>query len=203
MAGTLRSPLIRVLLMLLTFSVGGPVQARHPQHLQNVGLSYGPIFRSHFPQMDRGWELSYDRMVRTCLVRKPFWSVAVAGERNSNDPSTALSARFAMSPYRWPVSRRVQLMTLLSMRFGRWSDQQAMVQFIRPEIGMQVMVLNALISPKITMLYGREVRIGGGSERDLGPLPSGVFTVQAGVSVNFGTLAYQRRLKAKVGPLSE
>lgn len=192
------APSTRFLLVLvLTGALGGQLQARYLQHLQNIGLSYGAAFRSPALGLDQSWELSYDRLLRTCMVRKPFWGAAITLERRANDPGMALSARFAMSPYRRYVSRRVHFTTLMSMRVGRWTGAPGIRDFIRPEVGFQLMGINSLITPKITVLYGREVRVGGGLEDGLRPLPSGVCTVQAGISLNLGTLAHIRRLKSE------
>jgi hypothetical protein len=97
----------------------------------------------------------------------------------------------------------VHAITLLSIRAGRWHGEQGVEEFIRPEVGLQLIGVNLVVTPKFTLLYGRGIRIGGASAEGIVPQAAGVVTLQLGVSVNLGTLAYRRQRGSEVAPVSE
>lgn len=194
-------PVIRILVVaVLCFYGIGNAQARFPQYLKNVGLVYGPAFHSPLQLTGQAWELSYDRIWRTCIRRRPYWGVGLGTERSGGDGASSVTARFSFSPYRLMISRRISALTLLSMRVGRWTGDGATSDFIRPEIGFQLMTYNTVFSPKLIVQYGRDVRLRSSLEGNVHPVPGGVFTMQAGVTVNIGSLARRWRKPVVVAP---
>ncbi|MEO8590733.1 MAG: hypothetical protein ABI432_15265 [Flavobacteriales bacterium] len=172
-------------------------EARFGQYLKNIGIVYGPVFRSP-TATGQAWELSYDRSARSCIHRSRFWGVGLGAERLGQGNSWLYSARVSMSPYRILISRRISALTLVSMRVGRWSSEGGVSDLVRPEIGLQFMSYNTVLSPKLAVYYGRDIPIGRSTAENGYVLPSSALTVQVGITVNIGSLAAKwRRSKAE------
>jgi hypothetical protein len=185
---------IAVLILVIT---GQQASARHPRYLKNIGLNYGVAFRGGSSLPASGWELSYDRYLRYCIAHRPFWSVGFGRQEGLGDDPAIWSARFSVSPYHLHLSRRCWVFALASVRMSRWSTYDLSSDFFRPEVGVMTVRINEVISPRIAVLYGREMRIGGPTEDPRFVPAVGILSIQAGITVNIQTIATNRYYKRR------
>lgn len=192
------------LCVLMAVTVGSVAMGRTLRLLRNVGFQAGPVWWSGRAIPGLGWEVSFDRYLRTCIRHRPFLGLGIGRQDGFEDGAAVWSLRFSLSPYYVQIDRRWRFMTLTSIRLNHWSTPLGGTDCIRPEVGFQFMQLNHLFSPKLAIGYGREWRLGGAVERPVAPVASEALTVQVGLSLNLGALRsrkfYKRRAHSAAAP---
>ncbi|MBL7951897.1 MAG: hypothetical protein JNM62_09265 [Flavobacteriales bacterium] len=171
--------------------------ARVLLHLQNVSVSLGPTWHAGGLGNGRFMELGYDRFARSCRRRKPFYAVAFGVGTSANGADPTYSLRFSLSPYRIAISRRVTIFTVAGLRGGTGVGHRSHSPFLRPEVGAQFMSYNVLLSPKVFVGYGVDMRQATVGEGRTVLAGTGSFTATVGISVNLATLRWMRAQRHK------
>lgn len=73
--------------------------------------------------------------------------------------------------------------------------------FLRPEVGLQTMMFNNLLTPKLFVGYGINMSRSDGADESAVLRLGSSFTMLAGVSLNLGTLARRRQMKKEARPM--
>jgi len=185
-----------LVIFLLCVSYVPESMARFPLYLKNIWVLYGPAFRGGRARIGHGFELSYDRYSRTCLHRSLYWGAAVGMERMPGSNGGILTARASLSPYHFSLSRSFGFATMMTLRACHSStDQTGPWIYVRPEVGVQVIGYNSLITPKLSIQFGYDLHVHGRTEFAHERISNGIIMIQAGVAMNLQTL---RSIKQRV-----